>query len=137
MKTYFASKLIVECLIGSKYIRLNEPFTYYSEYLNLLILIPADFICDFESVPLIKASSRHAGVIHDYFCRKDSRPIVTKQEAATLYLEAQTYRDSLLDDGFMLNRFIRRWFKTLIVRVVPGYFHKHKVLSTLKEIKKK
>lgn len=139
MKTYFASDLIVKCFIGSKYNMLMNPFTYYSEYLDRLITIPIGFICDFESVPLIKATSKHSGVIHDYFCREDSIPRVTKQQAAILYLEAQAFRDSLIVTGYLskFDKWFRRQFKTLIVRVAPGYFHKHKVLSTMKEIKGK
>lgn len=138
MKTTFLSKLVCIELIGGKYIELYLPFSYYSEFLEMIVEIPAKFICDKESVPVIEATSVHGGVIHDYFCRIDSKPIVTKQIAAKLYLEAQICRDEMLNEGWFkrLNRKFRRQFKTIIVRITPGYFHKHKVLSTLDEISK-
>jgi len=139
MKTTFLSKLIYEDMVGSKYVKLYSPFSYYSEMLAQIIEIPYDFICDKESVPVIKASSSHAGVIHDYFCRKDSVPVVTKQVAAKLYLEAQVCRDKMLEEGWFkrMIRKIRRNTKTLVVKVAFGYFHKHNVLATLEEIKGK
>ena len=136
MKTRFYRPLIIEELLNSKYIRLHQPFIYYSNLLSQIIYIPTNFICDYESIPILKSSSKHAGVIHDYFCRLDSNPIVTKQVAASLYLEAQTYRDNLLTipkhKKFTL--FLYRHLKTLTVRIYPNYFHKHKVLSSLKEL---
>lgn len=140
--TKFFSKLITEELIGGKYCKLYKDFQYFSDILKILVTIPKDFICDYESVPLIKASSKHGGVVHDYFCRKDSIPVVTKQMAASLYLEAQACRDSMLDKEnnnliFKLDRLVRRQIKTLVVRVVPGYFHKHYVLSPLGKLKNK
>lgn len=125
-KTYFITTLVTEELLGSRYARLTEPFIYYSELLDREILIPVGFTCDYESVPLLKGSSKRGGVIHDYFCRKDSRPVVTKQKAADLYLEAQKARDELLLGGGFMKfwRALARNFKTAVVRVAPGYFHK-------------
>ena len=139
METQFLTKLVTEELIGSKYAKLHIPFAYYSKYLKKRIIIPAGFICDYESVPFIKATSKRGGVIHDYLCRKDSIPIVTKQQAATIYLEAQACRDKIVekDRYFHFNKFFRRHFKTLVVRIVPSYFHKHKVLATLEELRGK
>jgi len=137
MKSYFASALITEQLLDNNFVRLTKSFKYYSNYLSKTIIIPRNFICDLESVPLLKSSSNHAGLIHDYFCRKDSIPILTKQQAATLYFEAQSLRDSLTSKTFLskLLKLLTRHFKTLTVRIFPNYFHKHYVLSTLNELK--
>lgn len=137
MESKFLSKLIVENLIDGRFVKLHKPFRYFSKILNQEIEIPTEFICDFESVPMFKASSKRGGTIHDYFCRKDSVPVVTKQKAASLYLEAQKCRDMALHKGWLkrLDMAIRRNAKTLVVRVAPGYFHKLKVLSTLEEVK--
>lgn len=136
MKSKFLSMLIVEPLLDGRFVRIHKPFKYFSEILNKEIEIPAGFICDYESVPLIKATSKRGGVVHDYFCRKDSIPVVTKQQAASLYLEAQKCRDEILKEGWLkrLNRMIRRNVKCLVVRVAPGYFHKLNVLSKLEEV---
>ena len=130
MKTLFLSKLVFENIIGSKYVRLHDPFRFYSETLGQFVEIPAGFVSDLESVPIIKGTSNIGGVVHDYFCRSDSKPVVTKQQAADLYKEVQKYRDSLLNEGFFssFSRLVRRNIKTLIVRVAPGYFHKRRVM---------
>ena len=136
-EAYFTNTLIFENVIGSKYIILHESFTYYSDILKQQVTIPKRFCCDLESVPLFKASSKIGGVIHDYFCRSDSSPVVSKQVAADLYLEAQTCRDRMIFEGRAKSfwRTIKRHVKTLTVRLVPGYFHKFKVLSTLEDIR--
>jgi hypothetical protein len=136
MKTKFLSDLIVKDIFGSRYVELYLPFSYYSEILDKIVVIPTGFICDYESVPLIRSTSKVGGVVHDYWCRKDSKPIVTKQQAADLYLEAQICRDNLLKENWFrrIDRAFRRQFKTLVVRVAPGYFHKFKVLASYEEI---
>lgn len=138
MDAKFLSKLITEDLMGSRFVRIHEPFKFFSKILNCEIEIPPGFICDFESVPLFKASSKRGGVLHDYLCRKDSIPLVTKQEAASVYLEAQKARDIALNEGWFkrLDRWCRRNVKTLVVRVAPGYFHRLNVLASLDEVKK-
>lgn len=136
MKTEFRSKLIVEFLSRGKYVKLVEPFRYFSEILNMEVEIPIGFICDLESVPVVKATSNRGGVVHDYFCRKDSMPIVSKQKAASLYLEAQKCRDMAITSWFgkrWLMAF-RRHVKCLVVRVAPGYFHKLSALATIEEV---
>lgn len=138
MKTKFLSKLIIEDLMVGRFVKLHKPFKYFSKILNREIEIRPGFICDYESVPLFRASSKRGGVIHDYFCRKDSVPVVTKQQAASLYLEAQKCRDEALNEGWFkrLDRAFRRNAKTLVVRVAPGYFHKLNVLASLDEVAK-
>jgi hypothetical protein len=135
MKTKFLSKLIYEDIVGGKYIRLYKPFRYYSEILDLEVEIPSGFICDLESVKLIKGTSNRGGVAHDYWSRKDSVPVVSKQKAASLYLEIQICRDNMLKEGFFkrLDRAFRRRFKTIVVRIAPGYFHKRYVLDPLEK----
>lgn len=138
MESKFLSKLIFEFLIDGRFVKLHKPFRYFSEILNQEIEIPPEFICDLESVPLLKATSARGGTIHDYFCRKDSIPVVTKQQAASIYLEVQKCRDELLKEGWFKRkvRMLKRNFKCLVVRVAPGYFHKLKVLATLEEVLK-
>lgn len=132
----FLSELIVEELLDGRYVRFVKSFWYQSDYLGCLVEIPPEFICDFESVPLFKSPSKRAGSLHDYFCRSDSVPVVTKWQAAMVYLEAQKLRDDLVCKYFIhkvWRNFLSR-FKTAVVICAPGYFHKHKVLSTLEEI---
>ena len=120
----FLSKLITE-EIDSKYARMVFPFVYYSDILNKIIEIPIGFVFDYESVPLIKGTSKRGGAIHDYLCRIDSIPVVTKKVAAEIYLEAMTARK---------NPWGRRYIKYWAVRIAWGYFHVLKVLATYKEI---
>ena len=136
MKAQFKSDLVTKELIGSKYCQLTEEFMFYSDILKRDIIVPVGFICDYESVPLIKASSKRGGVIHDYLCRIDSVPCVSKQIAADVYLEAQRCRDFILNEGWFkpFTRWIRRRVKTLVVRVAPGYFRKFLVMATLEDL---
>jgi len=136
METKLLSDLIVKDIIGSRYVELYLPFSYYSKILDKVVVIPEGFICDYESVLFIKSTSKVGRVVHDYWCRKNSDPIVTKQQAADLYLEVQKCRDNILNGGWFarFNRSCRRNVKTLVVRAVFGYFHKLKVKSTLEEV---
>jgi len=138
MKAKFLTSLVTEELIGSKYARLVKPFLYQSPLLDWVVIIPAGFVCDYESVPLFKATSKRAGVIHDYLCRKDSVPIVSKQMAASVYAEAQQVRDHLVckNKWQLVWRAILCSIKTTVVRVAPGYYHKHKVCATVDELSK-
>lgn len=137
MNPEFRSDLITSEMLGSKYCQLVVPFVYYSAILGKEITVPVDFICDYESVPLLKASSKRGGVIHDYLCRKNSDPVVTKQVAASVYHEAQVCRDKLLG-GTRFKRFtrmLRRNIKTVVVRIAWGYFHRLPVMATLEDVK--
>ena len=120
----FKSKLITE-EIDSKYARIVEPFIYYSDILGQSIIVPPNFIFDYESVPIIKATSKRGGTIHDYLCRVDSVPVVTKKIAADVYLEAMKVRR---------NAWWRRYVKYWAVRIAFGYFHKYTVLASYEEI---
>lgn len=123
--------------IDSKYARIYKPFKVESDILKCTITVPVGFIHDFESVPMIKGTSKRGGVIHDYLCRVDSVPVVTKKVAASVYLEIMGYRDSMLERKTNFGRFNlwwRRWLKYGVVCIAFGYFHKHKVMATLEDM---
>lgn len=127
----------IEIIPGdARYYRLLEDFVFYSDALGEWCIIPSGFIFDLESVPLIKGTNPEAGAVHDYLCRIDSDPVVSKTTAAKVYNEFQNYYDQK-ESGNVLNRFwdwIRRVVKTSVVMLAPGYFHKFKVLATYEEI---
>lgn len=131
----FLTGLVIK-IINVNHVRLVKPFGYESDILGRVITVPAGFVTDFESVPLIRGCSRRAGVIHDYLCRIDSEPVVTKKVAANVYLEAMAYRDSLLHNGWY-TRYMRtlwRKIKSCTVKIAIGYFHKLFVFDSYKKI---
>ncbi len=133
----FITSLINED-IDYKYSRIHAPFGYYSDRFKREIWIPPPFIHDYESVPLIKGTSKRGGVLHDYACRKNSSPVFTKIQAAGLYLEAMRCDAKLCRKKNTLIRRVdmwwRRWVKYCVVLVAPGYFHKHNVEATYEEM---
>ena len=136
MKPRFLSPLISE-ILTYKYCKLHEPFVYYSAILKCIIKVPAEFVNDYESVPGIRGTSKRGGVVHDYLCREDSKPVVSKKVAADVYSEAVKLSNQLRNKGkesivMMFKRYGKYW----TVRVAPGYFHKHSVLATYKEMSK-
>lgn len=100
----------------------TEKFWFYSDTIGRWSYIPKGFMTDWESVPLIRGTSKVSGAIHDYFSRKDSDPIVNKKTAADIYLEIMKYRKI---------SFVRRYTKYWVVRHAPNYFHKMHVLDKL------
>lgn len=123
--------------ITSKYSRLYARFAVYSDVLGCVVEAPIGFVHDYESVPVIKGTSKRGGVIHDYLSRSDSVPVVTKKQAADVYLEVMKCRDGLPDKGTTLGAFslwLRRWVKYAVVLVAPRYFHRHKVMATFEEM---
>jgi hypothetical protein len=116
---------IKEELIDYKYSRLLAPYQYKSKVLGCTVTVPTGFIYDHESVPIIKGTSHRGGLIHDYLCRIDSKPVVTKKQAADAYLEVMALRG---------NPWWRRYAKYWVVRFAFGYFHKLKVNATYEEI---
>ena len=114
-------------LLNSKHSQLVEDFHFYSDVLKQWCMIPTGFITDYESIPIIRGTSKVSGLIHDYLVRSDALPTVDKKTAAKVYLEALTYRNT---------SYIRRYIKYYGVRMAQGYMHKHKVLATLEEIQK-
>lgn len=99
-------------------------------------IVPIGFIYDEESIPVVRGTNRRGGTIHDFLCRVDSDPIVTKAIAAECYLEIMSYTYEIVDRGYWqhFKDFTKRWTKWAVVYVAPGYFHKHKVMATGKEI---
>jgi len=125
--------------INYKYSCIHEPFQVESDILKCTITVPAGFVHDYESVPLIKGTSKRGGVIHDYLCRTDSDPVVSKKVAANVYLEVMKCRDGRSDKETDFKKFSlwwRRWLKWAVVMVAWGYFHKHNVMATFEEMSK-
>ena len=135
-KPEFLSDLVTRELVGSRWAQLAEPFIYYSAVLGRTLFVPTGFICDYESVPLLKSYSKRAGVLHDYLGRTDSDPVVSKQAAADVYAEAQQLRDHLCATGwgYLAWRAVLCAIKTTVVRIWPGYYHRHKVAATLADL---
>jgi hypothetical protein len=134
--TQVFSPLRIERIPGDpRYVRLLRDFGFYSDILERLCKVPALFVEDEESVPLFKGTNPEAGLIHDYFSRKDSDPIVSKEVAAKIYFEFQEYFDKQ-EKGWMnkIWDWIRRKVKADVVIVAPGYFHKHCVMATYEEM---
>ena len=110
-------------LIREKHFKLTEQFFFQSDILGRTCVIQPGFICDLESVPILRGTCRIGGIVHDYLCRIDSRPIVTKKIAADVYKEFLIFRGA----GWW------RWqAKYWTVRAAFGYFHKLKVLDKIK-----
>ena len=125
-----------------KYSMILNPFRIQLQTLADLGLpnvleIPAGFIHDYESVPLFRGTSKTGGVVHDYLCRYDSIPKVTKKIAADCYFEVMEGSDKLKARGNLqlIKYWFRRWLKYSVVCVWPGYFHKHHVFATLEKLK--
>jgi hypothetical protein len=100
--------------------------------------IPYRFIHDKESIPLFKGDNNIAGGSHDYFCRIDSIPILSKFEAANVYFEFLDYCYDKRPGSYWQNskEASYKWTKYSVVYLLPGYFfyHKHPVLATAEEI---
>jgi hypothetical protein len=129
--------IVIEIIPGdAKFVRLIQPFNFRSDVLGRWCTIPAGFVFDLESVPLLRGTNPEAGAIHDYLCRIDSDPVVSKWTAARVYEEFQAFYDQK-ESGNIFNRawdWIRRIVKTGVVAVAPGYFHRHKVMATYEEM---
>jgi len=111
-----------------KWVRFLEPFAIHSDTLGRAITIPRGFVCDRESVPIIRGTSIRAGYAHDYLYRYDSDPIVTRSVADAVYFEIMAQRG---------NPVWRRWLKWAAVRVfgfIP--FHGHSVTATYEDLAK-
>jgi len=108
-------------IVNAKYSQLVEPFLFYSEILGRWVTIPVGFIFDWESVPMFRGSNPVCGLIHDYLCRKDSDPVVSKMVAADVYSEFMIY---------MKTPWWKQQLKHKSVIVAWGYFHKLNVLES-------
>lgn len=144
--------------LDNRYIQLVEPYVYTSEVLNKYefpstIVIPAGFVCDYESVPryiktrwgwaskilnflcapflaltfwLLSNTSKRGGLIHDYLFRINSIPVVPMHIGNLVYLEVMEIRK---------NKKWKRWSKFLAVELCgKGSYHKLMVEATYKEI---
>ena len=127
--------------IDYKYSRIHEPFIIELETLaelglKSIVEIPAGFVHDYESVPYFKGTSKTGGVVHDYLCRSDCSPLVTKKIAADCYFEVMETSDRMKATGNLqlIKFWLRRWAKYTAVILVSGYFHKHKVNATYEEM---
>jgi len=128
--TKILTELHTKALDDYKYVELTQPFIFISDVLKKngyqhRVVIPTGMIVDYESVPLIKGTSKRSGLIHDFLSRFDSSPTVTKKIAADVYLEFMAHRK---------NGLLRRYVKYWVVRVAPGYFHKLSVSATYEDI---
>lgn len=136
MVSKFFSDLHTVDLPHPNYVRLEKPLVFYSNKVGIIV-VPVGFITDLESIPLLRGTSKRAGVIHDYLSRIDSKPRVSKQTAASVYLEAMKSRDMEIGASSLVKAlwmFIRRAIKSLAVRIAWGYFHKLPVAASLEEV---
>jgi len=105
---------------GDRLFTLTDSFWFSSDVLDREITIPVGFTCDLESIPLLRGLCRTGGIIHDYLCRSDSEPVITKRQAADVYREALQYFGH---PAWKIS--IKYW----AVRLAWGYFHKKPVLD--------
>jgi len=110
--TKILTTLETKALDDHKYVELTKPFIFISSILekydyHFKIVVPTCFVFDFESVPIIKGTSKRAGLCHDYLYRINSLPIVPKHIADKVYLEIMEYRK---------NPAWRRWIKYSAVK---------------------
>jgi len=88
-----------------------------------MIVVPAGFTCDYESVPLLRGTSKRAGVIHDYLYRRYSIPDVSREKADLAYLDMMK--------ALRVSRF-RRYAKYYAVRAFgASSYRKKDVLEDL------
>ena len=135
MKTQVKGTIKIERIPGAKLVRTIAPFPFYSAILKRWSKIPAGFVYDEESIPILRGTNPEAGAIHDYLCRYDSDPVVDQLTAAKVYEEFQIYYNNL-DSGWLdqLWDFVKRHVKTDAVIVAQGYFHKLPVMATLEQV---
>ena len=114
-----------------KYVMLTKPFIFNSDVLKQnffdeRVTIPKGFVFDFESVPLIRGTSKRAGLCHDYLYRINSVPEVSKKIADEVYEEVMTFRK---------NPAWRRWIKYFAVKwFARSDYHRYMVETTYEEI---
>lgn len=137
MKTIAKELIKIERIPGTKLVRTISAFPFCSVILGRWSEIPAGFIYDEESVPILRGTNPEAGAIHDYFCRYNSDPVVDKLTAANVYNEFQAYYNAM-DKGWFdrIWDWFKRHIKTDAVILAPGYFHKLPVMATLEQVQK-
>ena len=94
----FLTALDVCCLDDGLW-RLDAPLVYESDELACIVEVPAGFVTDFASVPRVPFvymlwgdRAHHEAVIHDYLYRIDSAPVVVRERADAVFLEAMQCR---------------------------------------------
>ena len=118
--TYIPDMPITQ-LINYRYSELVVDFIIYSDVLGgIKRVIPKGFIMDWETIWIFRGTSSVSGLIHDYFCRYDSIPIVTKKQATDIYSEFLIYRNTSK---------VRYFIKRFGVIAAFNYFHKLSVLE--------
>ena len=136
LKTVVIGSAKIEfCPENHRYVRLLADLEFYSQVCGWG-KAPEGFVCDLESVPLLKGTNPESGIIHDLVCRKDFLPAITKLQAAKIYLEFQEYYDAR-ESGNVFNRawdWLRRGFKSGVVWVAPGYWQKYPVMATYEDL---
>lgn len=124
-------------IAGTRLFQLLDDFRAYSDTLKRWVRVKAGFVCDLESTPW-KGENSIAGILHDYFSRYDSDPVVTKEVAAMIYKEFQDFEDSLIKRKWYQKVWDSVWrlLKAGTVAVVPDcvYWHKNSVNATWEEI---
>lgn len=95
----FVSDLETKLINDDSVWELIRPLTYWSDYLQCNVEVPAGFKTDFASVPRVPIAytlfgdrAHREAVIHDYLFRKDSIPKVSFMDANIVFLEAMTLR---------------------------------------------
>jgi len=116
---------VKEEIIDHRWSRTIEPWNYKSAALGRMIRIPALFVYDHESIPIIRGTSKRAGMVHDYLSRFDSIPVVSKRQAARIYREVMTVQHV---------SWWRKWGKWAVVLVWRGYFHVYRVYAQYSEM---
>ena len=140
--TAIKGSIKIERIPGVNLVRTIAPFPFYSGILGRWSEIPAGFIYDEESVPVIRGSNPEAGAIHDYLCRYNSDPVVDKITAANVYREFIAFYNEL--EPQPTNKF-REWLNAIydfikmrikpdVVIVAPGYFHRLPVMAALEQV---
>jgi len=78
--------------------RLAQPLVYESDLIGP-VTVPAGFETDFASVPRVPVAymlfgdrAHHEAVIHDYLYRLDSNPVVEREVADKVFMEAMEVR---------------------------------------------
>jgi hypothetical protein len=138
--TIIPTTIKLELIPGSRgrYWRLLETWGFYSGTLKSGVLIPKGFVWDLESTSPYRGQNPMAGTAHDYLCRKDSDPIVSKEMAAKVYHEIACHEDGNWTDRNLPQRiwdWITNKVKRNVVIVAPGYFHKHEVMAHYEDFK--
>jgi hypothetical protein len=140
--TKILSPLITEDIDNCRYVRIVEPFGFESDVLKKhgfypRVYIPVGFVMDYESVPVVRGTNKRGGAAHDYLCRIDSIPVVSKAVSAEVYREIMKHCYTLTDRSWRqkVRDCLRAWIKWAVVRVAWGYWHKHKVSASYEEMR--